>query len=324
MWSPTALAFRSFERRMFGAERTLPGLEVMMLSSGPILVPLDGSPLSERSLPYATALARALDRKLVLMMAAYLSDIPEHGSWSEAMVEHPRETCLAYLNDVRGRLASPDAAVLVKVGYPHTMIPEAITETGAALVVLSTHGRSGFTRFQYGSTAGNLLHECDTPLLAIGANVPEPGSPGVAVRSILVPLDGSPLAEAALPTAAELAHALTANLTLVRTIPAAVEAFPYVAPATLSGAYEEEILGLAREYLDRKKAELPAGVDASIQVVVGHAAQALLDVVEQKNIDLVVMSTHARTGIARALLGSTADRMIQGRAPVLLLRPSAE
>jgi len=66
-----------------------------MLAHGSIPVPLDGSAISERSLPYATALATALQGRLVLMTAAYISDIPEHGPWSEEMMTRPRETVLA-------------------------------------------------------------------------------------------------------------------------------------------------------------------------------------------------------------------------------------
>ena len=89
-----------------------------MLPQGPILVPLDGSQLSERSLPYATALGQALQRPLVLMIAAYVPDIPEHGPWSDEMVSHPRETCMSYLMSVAHRAGVPRGELIVRVGTP--------------------------------------------------------------------------------------------------------------------------------------------------------------------------------------------------------------
>jgi hypothetical protein len=90
-----------------------------MLAQGTVLVPLDCSQLSERSLPYATVLAQALDARLVLMTAAYTADIPEHGWWSAEMSTRPREICTAYLNDVRSRVA-PAAQLVVRSGIRTT------------------------------------------------------------------------------------------------------------------------------------------------------------------------------------------------------------
>jgi nucleotide-binding universal stress UspA family protein len=78
-----------------------------VLKDGTILVPLDGSEMSERSLPYAIAIARALERPLALMIAAYTSEIPDRGPWSAEMVAHPRQTCGAYLEEVRRRIGEP-------------------------------------------------------------------------------------------------------------------------------------------------------------------------------------------------------------------------
>ncbi len=290
-----------------------------MLAGSPILVPLDGSPASERSLPYATALARCLQAKIVLMIAAYISEIPEHGPWSDEMVAHPRETCTAYLTGVRDRMGFPGTELAVKVGYPHEMILEVAREVDASLIALSTHGRSGFSRWMYGTTAGHLLHASHVPLLAIGKHVPERDGAGFAPKHLLVPLDGSVPGEAALPHALELAQAFGAKVTLSRVAPFSVEAFPMMVPQMYWPTLDDELVASATAYLENVRSTIKDTVD--IRVPQGPSADALLNFVETSGVDLVVMATHGRAGVQRAVLGSTADRMLQGPAPVFLMRP---
>ncbi len=290
-----------------------------MLSQRLVLVPLDGSPFSERSLPYAKALARALQAKLVLMIAAYISDIPEHGPWSEEMVAHPRETCIAYLTSVRDRIGVPDTELVVKVGYPHEMILEAAREVDASLIVASTHGRSGLSRWIYGSTASHLLHASHVPLFAVGKEVPDAEAAGSSPKHLLVPLDGSALGEAALPHALELAGAFGAKVTLVRVAPFSIEAFPMTVPQMYWPTRDDGLVASATAYLAKVRSPIKQPVD--VKVLQGARADALLGFAATSGVDLVVMTTHGRAGFQRAILGSTADRMLDGRAPVLLVRP---
>jgi len=288
-----------------------------VLAKGSILVPLDGSQLSERSLPYATALGRALQRKLVLMTAAYISDIPGHGPWSDEMVDRPHETCMTYLTGVRERIGVPDTELVVKVGYPHETILETARELDASLIVASTHGRSGLSRWMYGSTAGHLLHASHFPLFAVGKGVADAET--FAPKHLLVPLEGSTLSEAALPHALELAGAFGAKVTLVRVAPFSVEAFPMTVPQTYWPTLDDELVASATAYLERVRSTIKEPVD--VKVLQGARADALLGFAETSGVDLVVMTTHGRAGVQRAVLGSTADRMLDGRAPVLLVRP---
>ena len=291
-----------------------------MLATGPILVPLDGSPLSERSLPYATSLARALQAKIVLMIAAYISEIPEHGPWSDEMVAFPRETCMAYLTAIGNRIGVPQDQLVVKVGYPHEAILESAREVQASLIVASTHGRSGISRWLYGSTAGHLLHASHVPLLAIGKNVPDTGAAEFSPKHLLVPLDGSSLGEAALPRALEIAKAFAATLTLIQVAPFSVEAFPMMVPAVYWPTLDDDLFASATAYLEKVRSSIEQPVET--KVLQGARADALLTFADANAVDLVVMTTHGRAGVQRALLGSTADRMLEGRAPVLLVRPA--
>ena len=140
----------------------------------------------------------------------------------------------------------------------------------------------------------------------------------------MVPLDGSPLSEAALPVASAIAAPLGAKLSLVRGVRWAVQAYPYSLPDAYIPQIDDELEAGAKAYLRRIEGEvrgLNKGLDVDAFVVRGAVADGLMDVVEKQSVDLVVMTTHARAGIARAALGSTADRMLQGKAPVLLIPP---
>lgn len=151
-----------------------------MPKSGPILAPLDGSQLSERSLPYAASFARARDRAVVLMIGAYASDIAEHGPWSDEMVSHPRQTCISYLEAARGRLAAAASVDLEKLRSaipapvemkmlqgPHAdaLLIFAVSHA-AGLVVMTPRARAGLQRAAPGSTADRVTHG-QAPVLLI-------------------------------------------------------------------------------------------------------------------------------------------------------------
>ena len=121
--------------------------------------------------------------------------------------------------------------------------------------------------------------------------------------------------------AKELAAALGAKLTLVRVAGWAVQTYPYSLPDAYIPQIDEELEAGAKAYLGRMQAEVK-DVPVDAFVVRGAVADGLMDVCEKQGVDLVVMTTHARGGLARAALGSTADRMLQAKVPVLLVRPS--
>jgi nucleotide-binding universal stress UspA family protein len=294
-----------------------------MFKSGAVLVPLDGSDLSERALPYAAACAKAFGSRLVLVTAVYIADIPGHDTWSEEELMRPRDVIAEYLTGVRDRLGAPKTETLVKVGYPHESLLEAADETKASLIVVSSHGRSGLNRWAYGSTAGHLLHASHVPLLVIGKDALEIAPAGFSPKHVLIPLDGSKLAEAALPAGIEAAQAFGAKVSIVRVAPLSTVIFPYsVAGAMQWPDLDQELEASARAYLDRIKPKADSSSAVEVSVLRGPPADALLEFEASSAVDLVVMTTHARSGIARALLGSTADRMLRGRAPVLFIRPT--
>ncbi len=143
---------------------------------------------------------------------------------------------------------------------------------------------------------------------------------------IMVPLDGSELAERALPYARELAVATHAMLHLVRVVdlPPTVKAYRLGAPVNV---YEEVIAAQrdeANAYLDEVQArEKSAGRPVTVQRLDGDTAAVLLDYVREAEIDTVVMTSHGGSGLTRWALGTVADRVMRGGTVPVLLVPAA-
>ena len=297
-----------------------------MRDSGPILVALDGSELSEKALPYARALASALGERLALMTTWEGTDNSLGETFPSIVVDVEKQASShygEYLKKVASAIKGVDVDVIVRSGEPGDEILKAADEIGARGIVLSTHGRSGVGRWLYGSTASYLLHHAEVPLVVCGPNVLSKQVTGdVTLKHVMLPLDGSKLGEAAIPIAAELAQRLGAKVSLVRGVPWAVQAYPYSLPDSYVPKVDDQLEEGAKAYL-RKCEEMVEGADVRAFVVRGAVADGLIEFVERQAVDLIVMTTHARSGLARMALGSTADRMLQAPAPALLIRPEA-
>jgi nucleotide-binding universal stress UspA family protein len=294
-----------------------------MRDNGPILVPLDGSELAEGAVPYAAALARALHERIVLV-TAWEGTESELGANFPSMamdVEQQATTHFTgYLDGVKQHISGVEVETMIRSGDAGDEILRAAEETRARMLVIATHGRSGIGRWFYGSTAGHLLRNADVPVVAVGPHALEKKQADVAIKHVMVPLDGSEMGEKALPAGAALAKALGARISLVRGVRWAVQAYPYSMPDAYLPQVDQELEAGAKKYLQRQQAAL-AGANADAFVVRGAVAEGLLDFVDKESVDFIVMTTHARTGLARAALGSVADRMLQAAAPVMLVRP---
>lgn len=294
-----------------------------MRDKGPILVPLDGSELAEGALAYAQVLAKALGERLVLLTAWEGTETALGATFPGLALEVEQKAnsyFATYLDGIRARLSGVTVETKVVSGNAADQIVKTADEIQARVIVLATHGRSGIGRWLYGSTAGRLLRSSSTPILAVGPHALERSNADVSLSHVLVPLDGSSLSEKALPVAVTLAVALKGRVTLARTVGWAVQSYPYALPDAYIPQVDEELETGAKKYLREQEAKVK-GVPVDAFVVRGSSADGLLDVAEQQHADLVVMTTHARSGLARATLGSTADRMLQAPVPVLLVRP---
>lgn len=295
------------------------------LGRGPILVPLDGSKASEGAIAYAGALARAWNAKVVLIGVTTARNQGGLAGLAPAMKLEFEQSGVQqaedYLRRVRDRLRrTVQAEAMVRVGDPAREILAAARSTKARLLVMTTHGRSGLSRMMRGSVAGKLLQESTIPLLAIGPTALKAAPRQVRFKHVLVPLDGGKGAEAVLPVAQMLAKSFDGHISLVRVVPWATDHSYTVQMAVYSPSLDKALEGAGSEYLSRQTDSLK-GVEAKGFVRRGSAETRLRDFVARQKVDLVVMSTQSRKGLARAALGSVADRMLHGKAPVLLIRP---
>ena len=183
------------------------------------------------------------------------------------------------------------------------------TESGdIEAVVMASHGRGGLGRWLLGSVATKVVRGSKVPVLVVNATTDVPAHP--TVKKILVPLDGSDVSEAALPQAVKLAQAFQAEIVLYQGVPHTPIGHPQLDAAV---ALEVEN---AREYLERVKARYP---DQNISVDVKIAGPTLGIVEEAEKCDLIVMSSHGRSGVKRWLLGSIAESVLQAAHKPLMI-----
>lgn len=297
-----------------------------------VMVALDGSPFAEQALPWAIAVARKCRARLRLAM---VHQVPTPPPLDKASVRLYTKVELAlrksqreYLHRAAARIKAEDSvqtATAMLEGVPGTALAKYSREMGVDLVVMTTHGRGGMQRAWLGSVADLLVRTLEIPLLLVR---PKDGTaPAPRLHQILVPLDGSRRAEAALPPAQTMAFVFDAGLTLLQTIyPVPVVTDP---PTSFPTGYDEQLTAIqrreAKDYLDSMVERLEeAGVPASSAAVVGGSAvEAIQAAGREPGTGMIAIATHGRSGVRRMVLGSVADKLVRaGDLPVLVTRPA--
>ena len=297
-----------------------------------ILVPLDGSSLAEQALSCAMTLARGLPAELVLLRAIWIpSDVLAVLDESTAEVNATLAQLAVEANDYVAGLVGQlkDAGLKARPAVRRGPAAEAILdyarEENIDQIVMATHGYSGIKRWTHGSVAERVLQAAQVPLLLVRAGEQELASDWqkpARCRRILVPLDGSPMAEQILPTVTTAALAMSSQVILFQIPIAQVSGW-------MTGEWSLPILGVldmaeedAQAYLSAVAGRLKQrGLDVATATSIGPVANCILEYAETNRIDLIAMCTHGRTGLARWALGSVADRVLRaGSTPILLVR----
>jgi nucleotide-binding universal stress UspA family protein len=306
-----------------------------------LLVPLDGSRFAEHALPLAASIARRTEAELQLVYVhtSPEADHPGHHFLSDESWETEWKTRhRAYLDDLAQRLRSAGAKAvtpLVLQGEVAGSLGKHATEAGTSLVLMTTHARGPLARMWLGSVADRLVRELAKPLLLVRpVETHADLSVDVKLPHILIPLDGTPLAEQILEPAVALGEAMGAEYTLLRVIrPAASMHYP---PEGVTGTNLPEGMRQQLERVDtqaRLQAEEYVGEVAQrlrgrllrvhTQVVAeAQPAVAVIEAAQRLPANLIAMQTHGRRGLSRLVLGSVADKVLRGAAvPLLLQRP---
>jgi nucleotide-binding universal stress UspA family protein len=315
-------------RRPRRRTREYPGEDLMrglsfrptMISGGmtmrAILVPLDGTDQSQRVLPYAEALARWTEAWLLLMEAA------EGHAFYEEDARLARRTAVAAAAQYLAELERSEhgrgvaATHVVLEGPPVEAILAAAADGDADLIAMATHARSGLDRLVAGSVAEAVLGRSSVPLLLVPPSATAP-PPSEGTLRVLVPLDGSRLAEAALEAAAALAPPSRLELLLLRVAEPADRVF---ARRRLDG----QRIAADTRAADRLRPLRRDGAVVTTELRSGRdPAEVIARVARERSCHLIAMATHGRSGLARLLLGSVAAATLaRASVPVLLVRPS--
>lgn len=276
-----------------------------------ILVPLDGSALAERALPLAVQIAKGSGARMVLYrVVPYFTVLAADPLLYEEMNRLGEDEALSYLRRIRNDLLDPlSADTICEVGSAADSILQYAQDHAVDLIVMSSHGRSGFNRWVYGSVAERIMSQAPCPTLILNANQPA-GQP--APEKVLVPLDGSPLAEKALAPAIELVQALDPELHLLRVTTSGHMRFETDSKDEVFAEIEDTEVVQAQDYLQEQADRLDiANVRPIVDVAKASVAEAIIDYAAKEGMDLIVMSSHGRTGLQRWVYGSVAEKVLR-------------
>ena len=298
-----------------------------------ILVPLDGSAFAERALPPALVLAQRAEAQLSLLRAVAPERMLVADShvlmlggysavWPNQSLELARQAAADYLSALRAAKIPKGLRLSAEMieGDPAEIIVETARNEGVDLIVMSSHGYSGLTRWILGSVAERVLHDAPCPVLIVRTTDP--------IRHVLIPLDGSELSEQILEPAFALAASLECKVTLNRVIERlSAEEFEYLEHLEngLGQRLQSDTHAEAEQYLHGVATARRSAVPELKTVVLhGSPAQSLLEYAHMHGVDLIAMSTHGRTGLKRWVYGSVTEKVLRAATDraMLVSRPA--
>ncbi len=283
-----------------------------------ILVPLDGSELAAKALPVAEGLCRQLSAHLDLVSVLQPTVLPYVGSGMYVPGEVYMRIDTERTQDVEMYLAATAAKMRehgvtsqthLRRGDPASGVLDTAQELGTMLIVMTTHGRTGLARFALGSVADRLVRGGVAPVLLM-RSFPETIH-GQDFSHALIPLDGSPLAEAPVfSLVPQLAGAVLRTITLLRVAdPRDGEDGRQVC--------EDYLTAIRQRLVDRL-----GDRECAISVLVRsgkNPADSIVETSQDGECDLVLMATHGETGVGRLAFGGVTDRVLRdGTMPLLL------
>jgi nucleotide-binding universal stress UspA family protein len=281
-----------------------------------ILVPIDGSTLAKKALPFASWLHRSVGARITLLRALPTLNRMFVTNASALRIAQERQEVEARQAETETRGVAEtltkdgvDVGVRMRPGAPAAIILEEAATQKPDLIIMFTHGRSATERFLFGSVADEVILHGDVPIMVISPNCLDEWPAGSSSGHVLLTLDGSEVAEAAIPAALDLARALSADVVLLR-----VEH-----SGTPSHADD------ASSYLDSVATRLRSeGATVSSRALTGAPAETILRMAREEGTQAIAMATHGRGGIARAIAGSVTTAVVrEATVPVMVYRPPA-
>jgi nucleotide-binding universal stress UspA family protein len=294
-----------------------------------LLVPLDGSKTAEKALPFARLLAAALKIPVELLEIVDISAMSLHvaadkARYLDVLIAEGENSSREYLKEIAATFPGTDVTCTAERGSPAETIIERAAKDKSTLITMATHGRSGLNRWLMGSVAEKVLRGTGNSLFLVRAGEGErqPAKAGT-ITSLVVPLDGSALAEAALPVVTEIARLLNLAVVLFRAYELPASAY-YGSEDYLPNydALKKEVELEAQAYLDAQVTGLKTkGLENVAAVLVeGAGADEIIGYAQTHPDSLLVMSTHGRSGVKRWVLGSVTEKVVRhSDDPVLVV-----
>lgn len=274
-----------------------------------IVVPLDGSLTAEAILPQVRRLLYRNDSEVILVRAVDPPMAENAITVAEVELSAARDYILGQVE--RLEKAGVRAKYVVRIGNPVGVILDVAEEHRATMVAMATHGATGLKRVLFGSVAENLMRKSPIPVFLVRPFwsyeiVSRTRTEQAPVRNVLLPVDGSDLSLKALPGVIELSDLFEARIVLLRVLEEKHGSAESVAEA------EKQMAAIART-IEKK------GVETLTLIERGEPVEQILKVISFHEIDLVAMTTHGRSGLSRALMGSvTEDVLRRATVPILI------
>ncbi len=292
-----------------------------------MLIALDGSKTAEKVLPYGRFLAEKLELPVEFVSVVDIGEVPGYAAVRKTpfdkSVEDAVRAARNYLEEVVKNFPGPTKFAVEKGRAERVIIERAAADKGT-LIAMATHGHSGLSRWLLGSVTEKVLTGTTNPLLLIKATEGAKTEREVTLQSIVVPLDGSDLAECVLPTVVEIAKRLRLEVILFRAC--VVPYSPFGGAANYRGIIDEllgSIKGEARAYLEKKIEELKCRGIEKISYVLneGHSADQIIAFGKRTKNNLIAMCAHGKSAAKRRMLGSIAETVVRHSGdPVLIIR----
>lgn len=290
-----------------------------------ILVPIDLSEESYRALEFAVPLAQRFGAAVHVVYVYEGTGQPSIATapvlWSDVelarrLAGEAQRRCGAHL---------PSEHCHIRLGKPFQEIVATAKELEADLIIIASHGHTGFKHLTLGSTAEKIVRHAPCPVLVVREAARGPiktASEGIVLEKILVPVDFSECAKEGARYASVFATRVGAELLLINVThpPDYTAADPTIVPPDWPQLVETARLA-AEDELDEMVNFLPlVGISADTEVAVGTPIEKLVEATARPDIDMVITSTHGYTGLRHVLLGSTAEQLVRlARCPVLVV-----
>ena len=296
------------------------------------LVPLDGSDLSEQILPFVRLVAPVIKARVELLHVLTSAVLPPLDPTEltdqlllEGMLDEFRDSFTQYLGKISDSLRAQglDVSYRVAEGNVAGAIVDEADGAPATLIAMTTHGRSGISRWLMGSATDKVVQSATGPVLVYRAHTGQ-AEEDYRLRSILVPLDGSKMSEKILPTVTFLAKAMKLEVALVMVTPTATYLAQGIEVPSLVDSFFEDLSKHSSEYLKGVQQRLSEqGLSSvSVHTPMGRAANLIIETSKSMTDNIVAMTAHGRSGLKRWVMGSVADQVVRHCGdPVLLLRP---